>query len=143
MEADMNVIDPEVASVFDAYPDKLRQKMLHLRNVIFEVACDTDGVGDIEETLKWGQPSYLTLRPKTGTTIRIDQHDAEGDEYAMYFHCQTTLIDSFREQFSDEMRFEGNRAIVFGIDEELPMAALKECIALALTYHRRKSAAKR
>lgn len=29
----------------------------------------------------------------------------------------------------------GNRAILFGIDEEIPEDALKTCIELALTYH--------
>ena len=33
-----------------------------IRGLIFDVAKDhTDGVGRLEETLKWGEPSYLTI----------------------------------------------------------------------------------
>ena len=32
------------------------------------------GVGEITETLRWGQPSYITSKPKSGTTIRTGLH---------------------------------------------------------------------
>ena len=51
---------------------------------------------------------------------------------------QSGLVEAFRALYPDEMTFEGNRAIVFGADEPVPEAALRHCIALALTHHRRK-----
>jgi hypothetical protein len=63
----------EVEAVFAQYPDQVRERLLALRDLIFDTASHTKGVGEIEETLKWGQPSYLTIKPKSGTTIRIDQ----------------------------------------------------------------------
>lgn len=65
--------DPGVAAVFKAYPAALRQKLLELRALVFEVAAVSDGVGRLTETLKWGQPSYLLEETKSGTTIRIDR----------------------------------------------------------------------
>ena len=59
----------------------------------------------------------------------------------MYFHCQTTLIDTFKEMFRDNFKFEGNRSIVFDETGEVPVKELSHCILLALTYHRDKKPA--
>lgn len=128
---------PEVAEVFYAYPDDVQARILGLRALIFEVAAATEGVGQIEEALRWGQPSYLTHKPKSGTTIRIDQTKAGNGQVAMYFHCQTNLVSTFRQLYPTAFKYEGNRAILFDKGE---MAAneLKQCIAMALTYHLNK-----
>ena len=129
---------PEVAAVFETYPKEVKTKLLFLRQLIFDVASDTDGVGELEETLKWGQPSYLTTESKSGSLIRIDQIKSQEGRYAMYFHCQTTLVDTFKEIFRDDFEFEGNRAIVFEKTDQVPVKELRHCIALALTYHLNK-----
>jgi len=127
--------DSDVAAVFESYPNPVKQKLLFLRQLIFDVAAETEGVGQVEETLKWGHPSYLTVRPKSGSTIRIDQVKSKEGQYAMYFHCQTTLVDTFKEIYANEFRFEGNRSIIFNVEHQVPVQALSHCIALALTYH--------
>lgn len=127
--------DPAVAAVFEAYPPEVKARLLRLRNLIFETATATDGVGAIEETLKWGQPSYLTPETKSGTTIRIDRHKSGNGRTAMFFHCQTHLVDTFREIFRGELAYEGNRSIVLDAAEEFPEDVLRHCIAMALTYH--------
>src|ERR1017187_6318715 len=81
--------DPAVAAVFNAYPTPLKARLLALRRLIFETAKTTKGVGALEETLKWGQPSYLTPETKSGSTIRIDRVKSTPNQYAVYFHCQT------------------------------------------------------
>jgi hypothetical protein len=129
-----------VTAVFDGWPPRLRNPLLRLRNIILNTASETEGVGRIEETLKWGQPSYITAETKSGTTIRIDRVKGSGDRYAMYVHCQTNLIESFREMYPNVFTFEGNRAIVFEAGKKLPVRELRECIRLALTYRLRKRA---
>ncbi len=124
-----------VAEVFAQYPIPVREKLLYLRQLILETAAHTEGVSAVEETLKWGEPSYVA---RSGSTVRIDWKKVNPQKYAMYFHCQTKLIDTFRELYSDKFEFDGNRAILFGIDDDVPIEALKHCIALSLTYHRRK-----
>ena len=128
-----------VAVVFAAYPAKLRRKLLALRDLILDTAAQTEGVGAIQETLKWGQPSYLTRETGSGTTIRIDRVKAGPDRYALYVHCQTSLLETFRARYPDELKYEGNRAILFDQNDAVPEAALRHCIALALTYHLSKS----
>lgn len=131
---------PDVEAVFAAYPKALRAPLLELRHLIFAVAEETDGVGALVETLKWRQPSYLTEKPKSGSTIRIDAVRGRDDRYAMYFHCQTTLLPTFRELYPDSFTFEGKRALVFSTEDKVPQDALEHCIALALTYHARARA---
>ena len=43
----------QVAAVFDAYPKEIRKKLMFLRQLIFDTASETEGVGELEETLKW------------------------------------------------------------------------------------------
>ena len=130
--------NPEVAAVFDRYPPKPRRKLLALRTLLLQVARLED-VGEIEETLKWGQPAYLTSQSKSGSTIRMGWSEKEPTVFSLYFHCQTNLVSTFREMFPDEFEFEGNRRVVFQQDGPLPKEAIKVCLAKALTYHRAKS----
>lgn len=129
--------DPAVEAVFGAYPRPVKAKLQALRQLIFDTAKTTAGVGALEEALKWGQPSYLTSQTKSGSTVRIDQVKAVAGQYAVYFHCQTDLVETFRELYP-ELRYGGNRSILLDATERMPEAALRHCIALALTYHLRK-----
>jgi hypothetical protein len=127
--------DPAVDAVFRAYPEPLKAKLLALRRLILDTARTTNGVGAVQETLKWGQPSYLTAETKSGSTIRIDRVKSADDQYAVYFHCQTNLVETFRQLYPTELSYSGNRSILLSVDDEVPEAALRHCVALALTYH--------
>ena len=127
-----------VATAFAAYPPKLRRKLLAIRKLIFDTAA-AEGVGELEETLKWGEPAYVTSASKSGSTVRVDWKRANPSQYAVYFHCQTNLVETFRTLFPSEFRYVGNRAIVFEESDIVPIDALAFCISAALTYHRRKS----
>ena len=136
MLANMSEIEnPDVARVFEGYPEPMRKNMMLLRQLVLDTASETEGVNALEETLKWGEPSYLT---KGGSTIRMDWKERAPDQYAMYFNCNSSLVDTLNEVYGDVFTFEGNRAIVFGDTEVLPVNELKHCISLALTYHRVK-----
>ena len=124
-----------VESVFENYPSEIHQQMMDLRQLIIDTASETEGVTALEETLKWGEPSYLT---KGGSTIRFDWKPSKPDEYALYFNCKSKLVDTFKELYRGELTFDGNRAIVLKASEGIPADELKHCIALALTYHRVK-----
>ncbi|MEQ9467606.1 MAG: DUF1801 domain-containing protein [Ekhidna sp.] len=125
---------PEIQSVFSTYPPQARKKVGHLRSLILETA-DEIGLTDLEEALKWGEPSYLT---KHGSTIRIDWKAKTPDQYAMYFKCTSKLVPSFQLAYGDLFNYENTRAIVFKLDDEIPKKELKECIKAALTYHKVK-----
>ncbi len=107
--------------------------------MIYATAAATEGVGPLEETLKWGQPSYLTAETGSGSTIRIDQVKNEPGRYAVYFHCQTNLVAMFRDIYPKEFHYGGNRCILLDVTQKIDENALGHCISLALTYHMRKS----
>jgi len=119
---------------FESYPDDIRSKMIELRSLIYEVAESTDSVGTIEETLKWGEPAYLTTKPKSGTTIRIDWKTKSPEMLGFYVNCSTSLVETYRSIFSDKLYFEGNRAILIPVNESLPKKELMLCIRMALRY---------
>lgn len=129
---------PEVKAVFDAYQDGLRDELLCLRQQIFDVAADDPAIGELQETLKWGQPSYLTPQSKSGSTIRIDKINNEPRVYGMYVNCQTTLVASYRELYANQLTFEGKRCVRFLVNSRPPEETIKTCIRLALTYHLNK-----
>ena len=134
--------DSTVDAVFNAYPGPVKAKLLALRRLIFDTARRTKGVGRLQETLKWGQPSYLTPETGSGSTIRIDRGRSSTDQYAVYFHCQTDLVETFRELYPTELSYGGNRSILLNVNDDIPQAALRHCVGLALTYHLRRKAAR-
>ena len=127
--------DPNVERAFAAFPSEAQEGLLRLRTLIFDIAARTDGVGRLEETLKWGQPAYLTLETKSGTTIRLGCPKAGG--FAIYVHCQTSIVSDFRTLFPNDFDYEGNRAIQFATANDLRVEKLELFITSALTYHQR------
>ncbi len=106
--------------------------MEYLRRLIIETAKEIESITEIEETLKWGEPSYLV---KKGSTIRMDWKTKLPDQYAMYFKCTSKLVPTFKALYGDLFEYENNRAILFKLEDKVPEAELKECIGLALEYH--------
>jgi hypothetical protein len=127
----------EVAAKFGAYPPNVRPKLLALRELVFQAAATAEGVGEIEESLKWGEPAYVT-RNKSGSTVRMDWKKKAPDHYALYFNCQTNLVETFRTLFPNDFKFEGNRALVFSLHDKVPKDSLAMCITASLTYHLKK-----
>jgi len=125
----------EVAGVFKRYPRNVRVKLMILRALVLSTAEEIDEVGELTETLKWGQAAYLTQSTKSGTTIRLGWSPKTPHQYRLYVHCQTSLIETFRTLFPDDLRFEGNRAIVFEVSEKIETSAVMAFIEAALTYH--------
>ena len=128
-------IDPAVAAVFEAQSTAVRKRLYELRDLILTTAAATDGVGELVETTKWGEPAYLPKKARVGTTVRIAPRRDSDDDINLLLHCQTTLVDSFRELYPQTFRFDGNRAVVLPSKGKLPEKALRHCIAMALTYH--------
>ncbi len=127
--------DPQVKAAFDAHTCAVRKKLKQIRALIYSVAKETHGVGALEEKLTWGQPSYVTSETRSGSSIRLGREKKTEGDFALFFKCRTTLVASLRERYESVFRFEGNRAILFDAEDELPIPELSECIAMALTYN--------
>lgn len=124
--------DPKAKEKWKTYPPKVRAKLKNLRSLIMERAKELESVEEVEETLKWGELSYLT---KKGSTIRIDSKSKTPEHYAIYFKCTSKLVVTFKEVYGDMFNYETTRAILFKFDEDIPVDSLKECIGAALQYH--------
>jgi hypothetical protein len=130
-------LPPQVAAAFALFPEATRTRLLEIRTLIFSVAASTEGVGPVVETLKWGEPAYLTETTRSGSTVRLGWNRDASDDCAVLFHCRTTLVETFRSRFPDLFRYQKNRAILLSSAEPLP-GELAECLTLALTYHQRQ-----
>ena len=126
----------DVAAVFSTFPVRVRARLLEVRDLIFETAADIEGIGPLTETLKWGEPAYLTEATGSGSTVRLGWFRSSERECAVLFNCRTTLVDDFRSQFPGVFAYEKNRAILLDARKRLPSAPLSACLGMALTYHR-------
>jgi len=124
--------DPRVGEKFKEYPKAVRTKMQALRKLVVQTAREIEAIDSLEETLKWGEPSFLT---KKGSTLRMDWKPKKPDQYAMYFKCTSRLVETFKKVYPETFSYDGNRAIVFKLDDKVPTAELKKCIEATLRYH--------
>jgi len=127
----------DVEAVFDAMPKGSRQGALALRSLIFEAAAANARIGRIEETIKWGQPAYLTPDTRSGSTIRIGIPKSDAHEFALFVHCQTDLTRRLDETYPGLFTYEGTRAVLFDTSDTPDREALRHCVGMALTYHLR------
>ena len=126
-----------IVEALSHYPEPFRLRLLDIRELVYAVAAETEGVGPLTETLKWGEPAYLTEQSKSGTTIRLGATRAAPGACAVLFNCKTTLVETFRSHFAEDFAFEGNRALLVPVTGTLPREPLMLCLRAALTYHRR------
>lgn len=139
MERTPPIPSQEVASVYKNLPEDARACLLHIRTEIFKLAAETPDIGSIEESLKWGEVSYATVTPKTGTPVRLS-YRPKLNKCLMLVHCGTSLIDDFKQQHTENIEFEKNRAVVFSPKSPLPDDILRSFLKTAFTYHSRKKA---
>ncbi|PID27366.1 MAG: hypothetical protein CR982_05330 [Candidatus Cloacimonadota bacterium] len=127
--------NPQFEEKLETYPDFVRDKLKDLRALVIETAEEIPEITDLEETLKWGEPSFLT---KTGSTLRMDWKKKTPNQYQIYFKCTSRLVETFKLVFGELFEYEKNRAIIFQLDQEIPVTELKKCIRATLMYHKVK-----
>ena len=131
-------IPDDVRNVLNTFPAASRKMLLKLRQLILDCAAEDEAIGTLTETLKWGEPAYLTEQSKSGSTIRLGIDDHKPDSVAIYVNCQTTLVKDIQNKFPGVFDCENNRAIYFPAAGPLPSDELTECISMALKYHLNK-----
>ena len=127
-------MDLGVKQKFETYPEDVA-KALHVIRLLIINTAKKDGITNLVETLKWGEPSYIS---HIGSTIRYDWKSNVPNEYRIYFHCQTTLVETFKEVYGNTFMYEGNRALVFNLHDAIPVKALTHCVSMALRYKKLK-----
>jgi len=105
---------------------------LGLRDLVYTTAHRLGIEQDLVEMLKWGEPSYVC---KKGSTLRMGWKESNPEFYRVFFHCQTTLVETFREVYPDAFTYEGNRAIRLRMGDDIDLGKLGHCVELTLRYH--------
>ena len=129
---------PDIALAFDAYPPAIKAQAddaspddLRRGRSDGGSRCARGNAQVGRARIRHGLEQERKYRPHYLEKSRPTQ-------YAMYFHCQTNLVDRFRGWFPNDFTFEGDRALIFEAGEPIPVEALTACIIAALTYHRDK-----
>ena len=107
-----------------------------MRKLILHTASQLD-IGEIVETIKWREAAYLPKKARVGTTVRIGTKRGDTTTYRLYVNCQTTLVQTYKTLFP-ELVYEGNRAVIFSVDEPPPAEVVSMMVEAALTYHLHK-----
>ncbi len=123
-------MNPDIQAKFNSYPKAARRQLESVRKLILTIAAESE-LGEVEESLKWGEASYLV---QGGSPVRIDWKPKNPDVIKVFFHCQTRLVETFKEVYSNEFEYEGKRAIMIPLGTDIERVPLGHCIGLALKY---------
>ena len=126
----MDLPDP-IQAAFDAHPAPVRARLLDLRARILDIGAALP-IGPIEESLKWGQPSYATPQTKAATPIRLGA--TKDGTPAIFTHCQSGVIGQVRAISPPGVTFDGTRALHLPLDSPPPDDIIDALIRTALTY---------
>ena len=124
-------MNPDIQTKFESYPKDARRQLECVRKLILKIAAENE-LGDVEETLKWGEASFYV---KGGSAVRLDWKPKNPSVIKVFFHCQTRLVETFKEIYRNEFEYEGKRAIVIPLHANIEQVSLGHCIGLALKYH--------
>jgi len=124
----------EIATIFSQMPAAVARNLSEIRKSIFDIAKSSAEIGKIEECLKWGEPSYLTHHPKSGTSIRLAWKEKLGI-YGIYVPCQTRLIEDFKLIADGQIQFDKTRGLLFHETSDYPRDLVASFLKQALTYH--------
>ena len=129
------VMPPPVSEAYAAFPDAARRVLLAVREQVFAAAEGDARIGALTETLKWGEPAYLTRATRSGSTLRLGVTRASGAP-VIFVNCRTMLVAEVRDRCGGAFRYEGTRGIV--LTNAFDRAAVRHVAWLVLTHHLRR-----
>lgn len=131
-------LDKAVLKCISQWPEPARRSFSTIRHIVLDVASRT-GVGTLEETLKWGQPSWLPRKKGVGATLRCNWSAKRPDHISLFVHCGSRIIEMIQPLYPTSFQYEGQRGLHMVLDDPLPIDAIDHCVALTLTYHRKSA----
>ena len=127
-------MEATIKEKYDSFPDAIQSSLMQLRELIISVAKEYE-LGSVEESLKWGELSYGV---NGGSAIRLGWRSKSPEKCFVFFNCQTSLVETFKEIYGDLFLYEGKRAIALQRSRIGSVKELEHCIGLALQYHKLK-----
>lgn len=128
-------IPPEVLKAYEKYKDDDRQVLLELRHLVIKTARDDNRIGKLTETLKWGEPAFLTDETKAGSTLRLG-YSKLSNSPALFVSCSTPLLMTLKElDTAGVLQYHGLRDIAVPNITSKNTGMIQTCILKTLTYH--------
>jgi hypothetical protein len=121
------------------WPAAAQDTLLQCRAIFQEVADQAD-IGSLDETLKWGQPSWRPGKPRTGSTLRMDWNPKFPDRLSLFVDCKTDLAARMQTLYPNLTENDGRRHLAVSLDAPLPKQAIAHLADMTFTYHRAKRA---
>ena len=116
------------------------QQALWRCRTLFHLIADENGLGDLDEALKWGQPAWRPKRPRTGSTLRMGWSEVTPDQLALYVDCKTDLAQRMYSLYPDLPRNDGRRALAISLAQAFPEQAMAHLAEMTFSYHLKKRA---
>lgn len=127
----------KVAAVIDNWPAPAQARFHHCRSIIQRVAAADPAIGPLTETLKWGEPSFLTEMTGAGSTLRMAWKSTAPGELGLFVICRTDSLADLRDLYPDTFRYEGTRAAFLPLNVAVNDDAVAFLARIVLTYHLR------
>ncbi len=121
----------DVDTALSALEPDVGKTLTKVRQLVHDVADEIPEIARLNESLKWGEPSFAPV-PKTGTPIRLGV--GKDGRAALYVHCQTSLVGDLAAENPHQMETLGNRGVVVPVGDPADHPGLRGFIRSALTY---------
>ncbi len=98
----------------------------------------------LENTFYWQRRNVIWMlkKPSNGASpamfARVAVPSGLTGKPNILSNMRFTLVESFRELYRDEFVFEGNRAMVFQLGQNVNWQAFRHCVSMSLQYHKIK-----
>ena len=111
------------------------QQRLWACRAIFHDVAGAAGIGDLDESLKWGQPSWRPIKPRTGSTLRVSWDSGDPDHLPLFVDCKTDLASRMQSLYPDLPQNDGRRRLAVDLTQPLPEQAIAHLAQMTFCYH--------
>lgn len=136
-------MDPLAAPLLDrilTWPRPAQEAALACR-ALFHGVAEARAIGPLEESLKWGQPAWRPVRPRTGSTLRLGWSEGQPDRLSLFVDCKTDLALRLKVTHPDLPFNDERRHIAVSLDTPLPEEAVIRLAEMTFCYHLRQQTA--
>lgn len=117
------------------------QSVIWTCRTLFHRIAQENNIGVLDETLKWGQPSWRPRRARTGSTLRMNWSPASPDQMSFFVDCKTDLAARMATLYPTPFSNDGRRRLDMSLALPLPEQALAHLAEMTFTYHLRRPSA--
>tara|TARA_R110002094_G_scaffold33089_2_gene45608 strand:+ start:2474 stop:2896 length:423 start_codon:yes stop_codon:yes gene_type:complete len=111
-----------------------QRRLWACRALFHDIARNRD-LGALDETLKWGQPSWRPRRPRTGSTLRVGWDASDPSNLAFFVDCKTDLAARMHDIYPNLSGNDGRRRIAVDLAAPFHEQAIAHLAEMTFSYH--------